>query len=230
MSTSISKKIACAVCQRATIVPLAIPPDNSGSVDLDLRPASSYRNTMHLWLQECPVCRYVHSSLDVLLAGAADIVYTAEYRLMTARETQLGLAGRFMRHAYLLRDQPFEAGWAMLRAAWVGDDLGRDDLARYCRRVCDNHWVGLPYGDDEQSMLLRAVSVDVLRRARCFFEAGRLAEELLAMQTVTPVLQRILNFQRQLISDFNFAAFTWDAALAAFPGYTEVHAPQKKQA
>lgn len=79
-------------------------------------------------------------------------------------------------------------------------------------------------------MLLRTVSVDVLRRARCFFEAGILADELIAMQPMTPALKRILNFQRQLIADFNFAGFTRERALAAVLGYTEEHARQKKEA
>lgn len=217
MPTLVSTRVACAVCRRVASVGSPPAARFFGSADLDSRPPSPYRHAMADWLQECAACGYVNTQLGKLLPGAADIVRSPAFRTTGCAPGEPALVGRFRRYALLVAADPLKAGWAMLHGAWVCDDAGLLRLANLCREECDNRWLRVECQPGEAAAQLRAVSVDVLRRANHLDEADRLIDQVLASDGATPDLVRILRFQRRLIGDYDLRAYRHDQALAAIP-------------
>ncbi|MBU3672534.1 MAG: hypothetical protein FGM43_08260 [Sinobacteraceae bacterium] len=123
----------------------------------------------------------------------------------------------FKRHALLVSADPFEAGWSLLHAAWVADDLNDRALASDCREGCADLWAGAVCSVDEDGLRHQTVLVDVLRRSEHFDEAEALVDRLLPHPSMTPEISRVLQFQKRLISRFDVDGYTCEQAFAAIP-------------
>lgn len=221
MTTVLPSVQTCGVCQQRSTQRILGSTSAFGSHDLDLRPPPLQRHTMEYWQQECPGCGYVNTDLDELLPGAVGVVRSTEFAALRAAVHEPALVNRFKRHALLQADDAVKAGWSILHAAWVYDDLNRPERARRCREECADFWSTLEYGADEPSARMRTVMVDVLRRAEHFEEAEALIEVILATGGATDHMRRALAFQRTLIAAGDTAGYTLEQALEKAPNLDE---------
>jgi hypothetical protein len=155
--------------------------------DLDLRPGEPVRSTMARWLEACPHCGYAAPDIAEAHPAAAQAVAAAPYRALIADTAHPVLARRFLAWAHVLEETGalHAAAEATLHAAWVADDLNRDDLARLWRREAVALWRSGPALDAEQSVRV----IDALRRAGDFAEAEAAAEALAASDPPEAVAQ-----------------------------------------
>ena len=138
MSTFYVAEYKCAVCGE-THEFRVIGSTNTfgGAPDLDLRPPEMPRSTMGCWVQECPSCGYVSSSVDEDTTINAEFLKTPEYLSCDGIDFKSELAARFYKyyeislHDGRLRD----AFFAILHAAWSSDDYQDDANAAHCRRL-----------------------------------------------------------------------------------------------
>jgi hypothetical protein len=142
---------------------------------------------MARWLQACPHCGYAAPDIAEAHPAAAQAVAAAPYRALIADTAHPVLARRFLAWAHVLEETGalHAAAEATLHAAWVADDLNRDDLARLWRREAVALWRSGPALDAEQSVRV----IDALRRAGDFAEAEAAAEALAASDPPEAVAQ-----------------------------------------
>ena len=195
MSTIGMKKSKCAICGVENEYRILTSTNTfGGGPDLDLRPAEMQRSTMHLWVHECPNCGYVSGDVSDPTNITADFLKTPEFLSCDDTDFKSDLAARFYKYYTInVADQnPLDAFYAILHAAWASDDKNDVDNAKQCRNLA------LPLvdelikegGDREETYSL--MKADLLRRSGRF-------EELLAEYSSTTysddLLNKILAFQ-----------------------------------
>jgi len=185
--TSAGREKRCGVCGQESRQPGFRPPVPEQAPDLDLRPGEPVRSTMSRWLQACPHCGYAAPDIAEAHPAGAQAVAAAPYRALIADTAHPVLARRFLAWAHVLEETGalHAAAEATLHAAWVADDLNRDDLARQWRREAVALWRSGPALDAEQSVRV----IDALRRAGDFAEAEGAAEALAALNPPEAVAQ-----------------------------------------
>lgn len=135
----------------------------------------------------CRGCGASAPDLARLPAGAKAVVELAEYKAIRGAEAP------FLRWAMLLEpSEPDEAGMAVLQAAWVLDDAGRDAAALRLRAA------GLMGEPATVQDALR--HVDVLRRAGEFDAAAARVMALLARPGLDETDAALLRYQQGLIA------------------------------
>ena len=172
-----------------------------GSPDLDLRPAPMERETMESWFQECGSCHYVSVDLGQESDNAKQIVESEDYQSLIANSTLPQIARRFAFCALLNAHDREIAGTALLRAAWVCDDVENPDLAKSFRNQSADTLKKLqPFENSEEQATVATMLIDVFRRAERFEEATKLANQLLKFKAVkrSEVMLAVVNFQRSL--------------------------------
>ena len=179
----------CGVCGHESRQAPFRPPVPEQAPDLDLRPGEPVRSTMARWLQACPHCGYAAPDISEAHPAGAEAVAAAPYRALIADTSHPVLARRFLAWAHVLEETGalHAAAEATLHAAWVADDLNRDDLARQWRREAVALWRSGPALDAEQSVRV----IDALRRAGDFAEAASAAAALGASSPPEAVAQVI---------------------------------------
>jgi hypothetical protein len=184
---STGREKRCGVCGHESRQPGFRPPVPEQAPDLDLRPGEPVRSTMARWLEACPHCGYAAPDIAEAHPAAAQAVAAAPYRALIADTAHPVLARRFLAWAHVLEETGalHAAAEATLHAAWVADDLNRDDLARLWRREAVALWRSGPALDAEQSVRV----IDALRRAGDFAEAEAAAEALAASDPPEAVAQ-----------------------------------------
>ena len=185
--TSAGREKRCGVCGHESRQPGFRPPVPEQAPDLDLRPGEPVRSTMARWLQACPHCGYAAPDITEAHPAGAQAVAAAPYRALIADTAHPVLARRFLAWAHVLEETGalHAAAEATLHAAWVADDLNREDLARQWRREAVALWRSGPALDTEQSVRV----IDALRRAGDFAEADAAAEALMASELPEAVAQ-----------------------------------------
>jgi hypothetical protein len=185
--TSAGREKRCGVCGHESRQPGFRPPVPEQAPDLDLRPGEPVRSTMARWLEACPHCGYAAPNIAEAHPAGAQAVAAAPYRALIADTAHPVLARRFLAWAHVLEETGalHAAAEATLHAAWVADDLNRDDLARQWRREAVALWRSGPALDAEQSVRV----IDALRRAGDFAEAEGAAEALAALNPPEAVAQ-----------------------------------------
>ena len=184
---SAGREKRCGVCGHESRQPGFRPPVPEQAPDLDLRPGEPVRSTMARWLETCPHCGYAAPDITEAHPAGAQAVAAAPYRALIADTAHPVLARRFLAWAHVLEETGalHAAAEATLHAAWVADDLNRDDLARQWRREAVALWRSGPALDAEQSVRV----IDALRRAGDFAEAEGAAEALAALNPPEAVAQ-----------------------------------------
>ena len=179
--------------------------------DLDLRPGEPVRSTMARWLETCPHCGYAAPDISEAHPAGAQAVAAAPYRALIADTAHPVLARRFLAWAHVLEETGalHAAAEATLHAAWVADDLNREDLARQWRREAVALWRSGPALDAEQSVRV----IDALRRAGDFAEAAAAAEALDALNPPEAVAQ-VTALEARLIAAEDMGRHSVASALA----------------
>lgn len=210
MTTVNSIDVACSNCGAKSPHMVLGSTNQFGSPDLDLRPPKMARSTMSYWLQECPHCGLVAPQLDAAERDDQGILTAPEYARTRADGSIPPLARRFLCRAIIVaaRDDPEDAFYQSLSAAWVADDSDLEDLARTFRLKAAAFLQGLATADPELQVQL----LDVLRRAGAWDAAAALSKDL-AAETLEPPLPRIVSFQGALIGRQDRGRYTVDQAL-----------------
>ncbi|MCK8786277.1 hypothetical protein M0638_18020 [Roseomonas sp. NAR14] len=178
--------------------------------DLDLRPGEPVRSTMPRWLQQCPSCGYAAPDIGRAHPAAAQAVAAAPFRALLVETSHPLLARRFLAWAHVLEETGalHAAAEATLQAAWVADDLGRDDLSQHWRQDAVALWRGGPRLDAEQTVRV----IDALRRAGAFEDADSTAEALGRTDPPEEVMQ-VVTLERRLIADHDAGRHTIASAM-----------------
>jgi hypothetical protein len=219
-------QLVCAVCGTSSRQVPFRPAPPEQAPDLDLRPGEPVRGTMARWLQQCPNCGYAAPNIAKAHPAAAQAVAAAPFRALLAETSHPPLARRFLAWAHVLEETGalHASAEATLQAAWVADDLGRDDLARHWRLEAVAMWRAGPPLDPEQTVRV----VDALRRAGAFSDAQDTAE---AMQRADPpeAVAQVLGLELRLVAARDMARHTVASALpppARRPHVTHQRLPQ----
>jgi hypothetical protein len=224
--TSAGREKRCGVCGQESRQPGFRPPVPEQAPDLDLRPGEPVRSTMSRWLQACPHCGYAAPDIAEAHPAGAQAVAAAPYRALIADTAHPVLARRFLAWAHVLEETGalHAAAEATLHAAWVADDLNRDDLARQWRREAVALWRSGPALDAEQSVRV----IDALRRAGDFAEAEGAAEALAAINPPEAVAQ-VTALEARLITAEDTGRHSLASALAPPARRPHVtHQPKKR--
>ncbi len=200
----------CAVCGTPSRQAPFRPSPPEQAPDLDLRPGEPVRSSMARWLQQCPSCGYAAPNITKAHPAAAQAVAAAPFRALLAETGYPPLARRFLAWAHVLEETGalHAAAEATLQAAWVADDLGRDDLARLWRLDAVALWRGGPPLDPEQTVRV----VDALRRAETWDDAGATAEALQRSDPPEAVAQ-VIGLELRLIAAGDAGRHTVASAL-----------------
>ena len=223
---STGREKRCGVCGQESRQPGFRPPVPEQAPDLDLRPGEPVRSTMSRWLQACPHCGYAAPNIAEAHPAGAQAVAAAPYRALIADTAHPVLARRFLAWAHVLEETGalHAAAEAALHAAWVADDLNRDDLARQWRREAVALWRSGPALDAEQSVRV----IDALRRAGDFAEAEGAAEALAALNPPEAVAQ-VVALEARLIAAEDMGRHSIASALAPPARRPHVtHQPKKR--
>jgi len=132
MTTFRSLKTVCGNCKQESVQTILTSTNAFGAPDLDGRPAPMRRNTMNMWLQECPHCRLVCERIDAPPTGASEIVAEPEYLALVNDGTADDALRKFRSWAYLASalNLASEEAFAHLHLAWLADDQNDPALAR----------------------------------------------------------------------------------------------------
>ena len=224
--TSAGREKRCGVCGHESRQPGFRPPVPEQAPDLDLRPGEPVRSTMARWLETCPHCGYAAPDITEAHPAGAQAVAAAPYRALIADTAHPVLARRFLAWAHVLEETGalHAAAEATLHAAWVADDLNRDDLARQWRREAVALWRSGPALDAEQSVRV----IDALRRAGDFAEAEGAAEALAALNPPEAVAQ-VTALEVRLIAAEDMGRHSMASAIAPPARRPHVtHQPKKR--
>ena len=223
---SAGREKRCGVCGHESRQPGFRPPVPEQAPDLDLRPGEPVRSTMARWLEACPHCGYAAPNIAEAHPAGAQAVAAAPYRALIADTAHPVLARRFLAWAHVLEETGalHAAAEATLHAAWVADDLNRDDLARQWRREAVALWRSGPALDAEQSVRV----IDALRRAGDFAEAEGAAEALAALNPPEAVAQ-VTALEARLIAAEDTGRHSMASAIAPPARRPHVtHQPKKR--
>ncbi len=193
MSTKTEITVKCSFCGGESVQTQLMSTSSFGLPDLDFRPAPPARYTMDCRIQECPHCGYVAQSIDSEAANLEKILHSDEYKNASNREFKSSLAVRFYKHYMLMLcgDDVFHAAEAALCAAWVCDDCGDEENARYCRLLAVAQLEDI-ISFSKNKLNYKLQLADVLRRAGQF---TRLAETFSVADFEDEKSKRIIEFQ-----------------------------------
>jgi hypothetical protein len=215
--------VRCAVCGHESRQPPFRPGPPEQAPDLDLRPGQPLRGTMARWLQQCPHCAYAAPDIARAHPAAADAVAAAPFRALVADATYPPLARRFLAWAHVLEETGalHASAEATLHAAWVADDMNRDDLAAEWRLDAVALWRGGPPLDAEQTVRV----IDALRRAEAWPDAETTARTLAANNPPAAVIQ-VVALETKLIVAHDSSRHSMASAMP--PSFPRPHVAQQK--
>ena len=182
-------KMKCSVCGKTSQRAVMTSTNSWGRPDLDLRPAPMHRDTMNVWLMECPHCGYVAEGLNNELKTTSDILKSEEYLTCEGNDFKSDLSKRFYRR-YLISKAEKEYNsefYSLLHCAWACDDAD-DGLAVEMRKLA----VNLVDNVDDENENLKLIKADLLRRSLQF---ERLIEEYSDFTSNDKLSYSIIRFQ-----------------------------------
>ncbi|MBK8001211.1 MAG: hypothetical protein IPK15_21490 [Verrucomicrobia bacterium] len=203
MTTYANNADTCGACGHVFTHPVLMSTNAFGSADLDTRPPEMQRSTMEVWVTRCPSCGYCARRISVCDDRQRPVLESAAYRSQLADRDYPELASTFLCQAMLLAavDEPHQAAWSRLHAAWVLEDAEKSEQARQWRGRAADEFLAIPLASrpqDEPAGAYEAVVVDCLRRAGRGDEALAWLDRL-SGQDIGGVIQKVLLFQRVLI-------------------------------
>lgn len=203
MSRIVPIERKCAICGAINeYSSLASTNTFGGGPDLDLRPAEMMRSTMPVWIQECPECGYISDPSEV----TKEWLKSEKYLLCDGIVFASDLAKQFYKY-YLINledDNPADAFFAILHAAWTCDDIDDSINAKHCRELAIPLAAKLieeKYKDQENIKIMRA---DLMRRAGQFAE---LLKEYSSVQFEKELMNQILEFEIKKAKEKDIACY-----------------------
>ena len=141
MTTILTIEVTCGNCAAKSQQAEMGSTNTMGAPDLDLRPAPMKRQTMALWLEECPNCKLVCPQIAKPPAGAKAALEQPDYVVLVGDKKVHDLVRKFRAWAYVAENvgMPDDAGFAHLHAAWIADDVKDKELADLQRHVAATH-------------------------------------------------------------------------------------------
>lgn len=230
MTSFSSQRIDCGVCGHSQILSVLASTNRSGSPDLDLRPPSMERETLHAQVQSCTACGYCAPSIGQRPhASAGATMKRAAYRAMLLGNGLPSTASHMACWGMLeeAADQPLRAGWAALKAAWACDDASKQGAAKQFRELAADRFdraISARQMPFEERGMSHALLADLWRRAGRFDMAVSLASAglvLKAMGGVNRTVEDMLRYQVQLAWQKDTACHTVGQAERAAPDWPE---------
>ncbi|WP_155829735.1 hypothetical protein [Butyrivibrio sp. AC2005] len=181
MTTFRKLECKCAICGTTSEFDVLSSSNTcDGGPDLDTRPAEMYRSTMHLWLQECPKCKYVSGNISDRHNISREWLNSNSYRWCDGHFFMSSLAKRFYRHYLIAMESKDykEAFYAILHCAWVCDDKKDIRNAIRCRKLAlplvtdmiEDDYYSDNYSSQSNDASLILLKADIMRRAKRFNE------------------------------------------------------------
>lgn len=196
----------CSVCGETSPQPVLTSTNSWGYPDLDLRPAPMQRDTMSVWLAECPHCGYVAGDLSDDSGISIDFLKSDDYLTCEGHEFISDLSKRFYRRYMISKETNDTANcfFSLLNCAWACDD-SNDELASEMRRLA------LPYleemieknSEDKNNFLL--IKADFLRRMG---EFDRMIDEFKNLILGDLKLDEIIQFQIMKAQEKDTSCYT----------------------
>lgn len=206
MTTIRERTYKCSVCGSKRNYRILTSTNSFGSMDLDTRKPGMMRNTMHLWIHECPDCGYVAENVNDKTTVTREYLDSKEYCKCDGIRFRSGLAKRFYKDYLIsMHDKKIDqAMWATLHAAWASDDAKDNSSAKVCRKQCvmllDR--IIKMNGEAEDLLILKC---DLLRRIGCF---KMVITEYEGMKFENELLQKIADFEVKLAKMKNTRVYT----------------------
>ena len=191
----------CSVCGKTTSQPVLGSTCSLDYSDLDTRPAPLQRETMNLWVFECPHCGYVSHNIEKELELSPDFLKTDEYLICDNMEFKSELSKKFYRQ-YLIGNEKKDyetAFFALLHCTWACDDA-EDELAVKIRKMALEI---LPKIDMNKDLML--IKADLLRRACQFDEFIRQFSDV---SLSDELYDKIIKFQLELARKKDVTCYT----------------------
>ena len=137
MTTFRSARTICGNCKQESEQTILTSTNSFGAPDLDGRPPPMKRNTMSMWLQECPHCRLVCQRIDDPPQGVAVFVAEPRYLAVVNDGSVSDVTRKFRSWAYLASalKMASEEAFAHLHLAWLADDENDPALAKAERSI-----------------------------------------------------------------------------------------------
>ena len=181
MTTVTEIDVRCALCGLLSRKAVLTSTSSLGPPDLDLRPQEPARSALQFEVQRCDGCGYCAASIGQAPIGARETVETIVYRDVLERSKLPKLARRLFCAALVSEaaEEPEDAAWLFLKAAWACDDKRARAQARTCReRSAEMFHRALESGEaDGSPAFVLTLSADLWRRAGRFDEAIAAAAE-----------------------------------------------------
>ena len=206
MSVPKRVKLSCAVCSAVSEQTILLSTNRFGAPDLDLRPAEMMRSTMPWWIQECPKCNYVSTSINNAPKINKHWLMSDEYQ--NCPQFASRLAKSFYRHYLICRKigAHNDAFQAALRAAWCCDDMNDTEKATLCRTLAleELHSV-MNLGRKNDTLIV--VKSDILRRSGRFDEV---IKEFYGVELTDKLCSDILSFEVAKAKEKDSECYTVD--------------------
>lgn len=190
---------SCFVCGAEVEVHLLDQLEARGPSDLDGRPGPPLRTAICEEVQRCPVCGFCSPDLGnspgLSREQALQLLASPGYQGQLVNPRLNSTANNNLCWALICREaRRFEAaGQAVLRAAWLCDDGGAVEAARWCRERALELYLQAPAVPAVQAM-----QVELLRRLGRF-EGARTTNESLLKQRLPSDLARVARLQKAMI-------------------------------
>ncbi len=208
----------CALCSADSRQIVITSTNRFGLPDLDTRPPEMMRSTMPHWIQKCPHCGYVSSSISKPAAISLNDLKSNSYTECDNIPFKSQLAADFYRRHLicLLENNQKGAMWALIHAAWASDDKRDDDSAIICRKKALEQLEELKDINNQIEYIL--IKADLLRRSEQF---GRLLDEYRDFHSSDKAAETIIQFQIKKSKMHDACSYTVSEAKNNFSDQTD---------
>ena len=194
MSMITKAYIRCGVCGHRALYTVTTGFYTRGSTDMDgRRPKNNRRYELHT-MQKCKKCGFAFENISRGRPEELKLVKSAGYRFNEGRPIVNPYSARYYKCGlvYLGRDEPANAYFSFLNAAWSCDDIKDFIGAAVCRRRAAEVYKSIDEDEKRHFVLIHA---DVLRRIGRFGEA----EEIVLHAVIPEKYKKAAQFQLELI-------------------------------
>ena len=199
----------CPVCGKQSSQRVLMSTNSFGYSDLDFRPPSMQRETMSLWLMECPECGYV----EWMMRGdgaSIPISYlkSDEYIGCEGHDFKKHLSEKFYRRYMIQRElNDIKKCFSnLLHCAWSCDD-SEDENADEIRKMALSYIDDIVPEDVEEERYYLMVKADLLRRTGQF---DKLINEFSDVVIGEDDLDAGLRFQLEKAREKDTACYTFE--------------------
>ena len=199
--TSFSKNdLKCFVCGNISPQFMLRSTSCFGYSDLDMRPAPLKRDTINVWVHQCPYCGYASSSIADKTTVTVEFLQRPEYLSCEGIQFKSQLAKMFYQE-YMIETHdakpPFDLFNTMISAAWACDDATDDKNAVICRSRCLKLIDGVIENSKDRDEVIGLVltKADLLRRTGRFDE---LEKEFGGIKIPDETLKTAIDFELKL--------------------------------